>query len=342
MKKRSLIFLLLFALALGGVVWLAPRLLGASAVAVAKPVRGPAVQAVYATGTVEATVMMPIAPRVAARLVELSADEGSEVTKGQTLARLEDDDLKGGLKQLEAQETLARTEFERNETLLGQSAISQSEYDRAKSAWESARAAVARARAELGFMRLQAPAEGRIIRRDGEVGQLIAANQPVFWLSCCAPLRISAEVDEEDIALVRPGQKVLIRADAFPGEVFEGRVQAITPKGDPIARSYRVRIEFSEKTPLLIGMTAENNIVARETKDALLVPSTAVSEGRVWVVENGRLARRKVGVGARGPEQTEIESGVAEGDLVVVRPDASLKEGAPARAVPVAAPKPGA
>lgn len=91
-------------------------------------------------------------------------------------------------------------------------------------------------------------------------------------------LRVSAEVDEEDIVLVRVGQKVLIRSDAFPNQIFYGRVKSITPKGDPIARSYRVRINFSENNPLLIGMTAETNIIVHEKKNALLLPVSSISE----------------------------------------------------------------
>lgn len=70
---------------------------GPGAVEVVYPVRGQAVQAVYATGTVEPTVMLPIAARTSARLVEMNADEGSDVTKGQVLGRLEDENLQKSL-----------------------------------------------------------------------------------------------------------------------------------------------------------------------------------------------------------------------------------------------------
>jgi len=147
--------------------------------------------------------------------------------------------------------------------LAGRQVVARTAYDRAKADWEKARAAAAQAAALAGYLQLVAPADGTIIRRDGEIGQMIGANQTVFWLSCCAPLRISAEVDEEDIAQVRPGQEVLIRSDAYPGRLFHGKVQAVTPKGDPVARSYRVRISLTADTPLMIGMTTETNIVLR-------------------------------------------------------------------------------
>jgi multidrug efflux pump subunit AcrA (membrane-fusion protein) len=85
-------------------------------------------------------------------------------------------------------------------------------------------------------------------------------------------------VDEEDIAQVRPGQEVLIRADALAGQTFRGQVLAVTPKGDPVARSYRVRISLPADTPLMIGMTTETNIVLRRSDNALLVSVGAVQQ----------------------------------------------------------------
>jgi RND family efflux transporter MFP subunit len=258
----------------------------------------------------------------------LKVDEGSKVTKDQVLAQLEDDDLRHTLDQLRTREALAKKEYERNSALFRQKAVSAEIFDRSKSDWLAATAATYATEAQLGYLKLLAPADGTIIRRDGEVGQLIAANQSVFWLSCCAPLRISAEVDEEDIADVQPGQKVLIKADAFPGKIMNGTVQAITPKGDPVARSYRVRIGFSVDAPLMIGMTAETNIITREVKNALLVPADAVQGNKLWVVRDGQLKHIPVSVGAKGATQTEIIEGVTNEDSIVSKPTSMLAEGA--------------
>ena len=301
--------------------------LGPEEVEVIRPHRGLAVLAVYATGTVESPVMLPIAPRLSARLKELYFDEGDTVKKDQLLARMEDEVLLQTIRELRANEAFLEHEFKRKESLLKQRVISKAELDRARTELAVAEAAVAKAVAESDFMKLLAPADGRIIRRDGEIGELIPANQAVFWLSCCTSLRISAEVDEEDIALVQPGQKVLIRADAFPDRVYEGSVQSITPKGDPVSRSYRVRIGFSEEAPLMIGMTAETNIIIRETAEALLLPSSAVTQGSVWLAEGDKLVKRKVTVGARGLKETEILSGLEADDAILLKPGAELEEG---------------
>jgi len=314
-------------IALAAALWLIVGRLWGAPLETVHPVRGRAVQAVYATGTVEATVMMPIAARSPARLMQLNVDEGSQVSAGETLAQLEDEDLQRTLDQLQAQERLAKAEYERNVSLARRKVVSRDAFDRARSNWDAAKAAVAKATAEANFMKLVAPADGDIIRRDGEIGQMIPANQPIFWLACCAPLRISTEVDEEDIARVAPGQVVLIRADAFPGQIFRGTVQTITPKGDPVSRSYRVRVGFAGDTPLKIGMTAETNIIIRESENALLLPASTVQDEKIWRVEDGHLAHAPVSIGARGPQQIEILDGVKLNDLVVVRPDGKLVEG---------------
>ncbi len=300
----------------------------AAVVETVHPVRGPAVQSVYGTGTVEATIMLPIAARSTARLMALNADEGASVIKGQVLAQLEDEDLQHNLNELTAQAEFTASDYQRKEGLAAKGFETKASLDQARSARDAAAAAVARAQTEIGFMKLTAPADGLVIKRDGEIGQLIPANQPILWISCCAPLRISAEIDEEDIGDIKIDQPVLIRADAFPGKIFHGKVQSITPKGDPVTRSYRVRVGFTEDTPLQIGMTAETNIIISETKNALLLPNSAIGMGnKIWLVKGNNLIPQTIQTGAKGPEQTEIRQGVAEKDFVVLKPDEKFRAG---------------
>jgi RND family efflux transporter MFP subunit len=300
---------------------------GPIAVSVTAPTRGPAVDAIYATGTVEPTVMLPIAPRVAGRVIELNADEGRRVRKGEVLARLDDADLASTVEELEARARYAQSQYERAENLVRQGFMAKSELDRTHADLDAAVAAVRRAKSLRDYMALSAPADGLIIRRDGEIGQFIPAGQAVFYLSCCAPLRVTAEVDEEDIARVRVGQKVVLRADALPGQLLDGSVSEITPKGDPIARSYRVRIKLADPSQLKVGMTVDANLIVAERANALLVPATAVQNNAVWVVDEGRLRRRAVRVGVTGSGRTEIVEGLAPDARIVDAPPPDLREG---------------
>lgn len=290
------------------------------------PVRGLAVQAVYATGTVEPVVMLPVAPRMSSRLKALLVDEGQPVQKGEILARLEDTDIRKELEEAQIRVDFAQKAYDRKAPLVENGAVSHQSFDQAEAELESAKAVVEKITANLSYMTLFAPDEGMVIRRDGEIGEFIAAGQPVFWLGS-GGMRVITEVDEEDIALIAPGQKAFISADAFPGQVFEGQVQTITPKGDPVARSYRVRITLSADTELMIGMTAEANIVTRENNNALLIPASAIQNEAVWVVKAGELQSRKVKLDAQNLDTVEVLEGLSESDLIVKNPSEDLKEG---------------
>jgi RND family efflux transporter MFP subunit len=180
-------------------------------------------------------------------------------------------------------------------------------------------------------MTLVAPTDGHVIKRDGEIGELIAPTQALFWISSSSALRISTDVDEEDVARVQAGQDVLIRADAFPGQIFKGKVESITPKGDPVARTYRVRIHLNELTPLMIGMTAETNIIIHQNPNALLVPNGSIVGSKVWLIKDGTLESRQVRVGSKGTSDSEVISGLSETDVIVLNPSGSLREGSRAR-----------
>ena len=304
--------------------------------AVATATRGPAIDAVYATGIVEPSLEVRIAPRVAGRLRALLVDEGAEVRVGEPLARLEDADLRAATAELESRAAYAKSQFERLSELRQSGLISLDALERARADLEAAQAALSRSREQLAFMTLRAPMAGVVIRRDGEIGDLIPVNQVLFYFASLDPPRINADVDEEDLPRLQVGQRALIRADAFPGEIFEGEVTEITPRGDPISRSYRVRISLSADTPLVIGMTADVNIIIAERNEVLLIPTSALqvdgTDNFVWLLEGERVVRRAVSVGVRSPERVEIMEGLRDTDVFAIRPPDDLNESVTVRA----------
>jgi RND family efflux transporter MFP subunit len=320
--KKALIVLILLAAA-GAAFWFFNPAKTHDVKAV-RAVHAPAVQAVYATGTVEASLMIPIAPKIAARLMTLNVDEGSQVKAGEILAQLEDTDLQQAVVDAQAKLDLAGKDLARAQKLGRTGAISKEALDQAQATSDSAKAALERAKAELGYLQLVAPQDGTIIRRDGEIGELITTGTPVFWINGGDNIRIETEVDEEDVGLVKPGQKVLISADAFPGQIFNGHVISITPKGDPVARSYRVRVGFDGNAPLMIGMTAETNIITQEKDSVILVPLTAVKDGKIIKVTGGKAQEIAVKTDIKTPQAIEITEGISEGDTVIQSYDTSL------------------
>lgn len=327
MNKKTLIFLFIsgcLGLTLVISLWVFP-----TPVPVLSPHEGQAIEAVYATGTVEPTIMVPIAPRTAAHLIELSAIEGQVVKQGDVLARLEDSEQQAAISDLTARLVFAESDFARKEQLLKTRSVSRDVLEQAKSEVDSLSAQLEKAKAQASYFRLISPADGMIIKRDGEIGELISSGQPVFYMSCCAPLRITAEVDEEDVPQVAIGQEVLIQSDAFPDKVYHGKIAGITPKGDPVARSYRVRISFDDPNhPFMIGMTVETNIIIQKIEKALLIPATAIAKkNKVQVVHDGVLKDLTIVPGIQNGEDIQIISGLAKTDQIVVPFDQNLKDG---------------
>jgi RND family efflux transporter MFP subunit len=335
-RRRLLLpFLAVVAALAGGWWWFRAPV----PVTVAPAAPGPAIEAVYATGSVEPVHWARVGPALRARLTAVLVEEGERVAEGQPVARLDDRQARALAEEAEARARFAVEDLNRTRALVARDITARATLERAE---RDARAA--RATAEMSVHRLddyvvRAPTAGVVLRRDAEVGEMVDTPAALFWIGEPKPLRVTAEVDEEDIARIAPGQRVLIRADAFAGRVMAGQVAQITPKGDTLRKAYRVRISLPEDTPLLIGMTVEANIVLRETPDALLVPASAVvvtpgegaRRGHVWVLRDGALARREVMVGVQGARATEIRGGLAPGEVVVTDPRPALREGQAAR-----------
>ena len=220
-------------------------------------VRGPAVQAVYATGVVEPVHWAKVAPTIVELIAEVIKRDGDAVKRGDILARLDDREAKAKLARLQAAAKFTKEELERYEELARRNIASRQIFERARRDYIQAISAVAAGKERLNDYVLVSPLDGIVLRHDGEVGETVKPGDIVFWVGKRLPLRIIAEVDEEDIPLVRPGQEALLTADAFAKLVFGGQVKEITPKGDPINKNYRVRITIPDNTPLQIGMTTE-------------------------------------------------------------------------------------
>jgi RND family efflux transporter MFP subunit len=186
---------------------------------------------------------------------------------------------------------------------------------------------------KLDDFTITAPMDGVVLRRDGEIGEIAETGQILFRVGVPKPLQVVAEVNEEDIPRVAVDQTVLLRTDAFLGRRLEGKVHEITPMGDAVAKTYRIRIALPDDTPLHVGMSVEANVVTREKKDALLVPADALQGQQVLVVEGNRVRRRAVEVGIRGARSVEILSGLREGERIASPAPADLAEGSRVRVV---------
>lgn len=295
--------------------------------------RGTAVEIVYATGGVEPVRWAKVASLIRDRIVEICDCEGREVAKGDVLARLDDREAQAQLQELRAREEFLKRELERVTELHSRGAASIQAFERASMDLRQVQALIAVQVERINEYTIVSPMDGIVLRRDGQVGEIVEVGQVIFRVGEPKPLQVVAEVNEEDIPRVRVGQAVLLRTDAFPDQRLDGQVREITPMGDVLAKTYRIKIALPDDTPLLPGMSVEANIVTREKPNALLIPADAVQGNSVFLIEGARVRRREVKIGIRGTRQVEILSGLEEGDRVASAVTTELRDGTRVRVI---------
>ncbi|WP_157014621.1 efflux RND transporter periplasmic adaptor subunit [Mesorhizobium xinjiangense] len=322
---RILIAAFVLAGAAAGGYWYVTR---PAAVATVTPTRGEAAAIVYAAGVVEPRTWAKVTSLVRERIVSICGCEGSRIEKGDELARLDDTEAQAVLTELKARHRLAVDDRDRIALLVERNVVNTTQLDRAQSEVNQIEALIAGQAARLENHILRAPSDGVVLRQDAEVGEIAEPGTALYWVGRLRPLIVVAEVNEEDIPRVEVGQTAHLTSDAFPSRTLEAQVDSITPKGDPVSKTYRVKLRLPDDTPLMIGMSVDANIVTRLVEDALLVPSPALRDGKLFVIENGRAARRAVETGIRGTVNTQILSGLGDDARIVSPYPEELADGA--------------
>lgn len=290
---------------------------GGSGTDTVKVFRGEAMRAVYATGVVEPVLWARLGPAKTGRVMKILRDEGDSVQGGEAVAQMDINVVQARLREAGARLEFLRKDLARKQALLRDGAISQRQFDDVSREFEEVQAQAEALTREISDLTITAPISGTVLRRDVELGETVQAGEPVFWVGQFSPLRITADVDEEDIGQVKTGQEALIKADAFPGEVQKGTVGALTPKGDPVNKIFRVRLALPEDTKLKVSMTVEVNIVTDRVPDALLIPAAAERDGKVWKIVRGSAAEMPVAIGVRGEREIQVLDGLREGDEIL-------------------------
>jgi|SRR5271166_966284 len=343
--RRKALAVLAIAAALAAAIGLGQRAdWGAPTVRLTHAARGPAIQAVYATGVVEAVDFARFGATVAGRVSDVLVDEGARVRKGDILARMDDRQPLARLDDARARLRMAEADIARAQALMNKGVLAIQSLERAQQERDQAAAAVALLARQLEDYTIASPLDGVVMKRNVEPGETVAANTTLFEVASTARKRIAADVDERDIAGVRMGAKLAAHADGFPDEVFQAKVTNIRRQGDASSRTFRVEADHPQDTKLMIGMTVDVDIVTAERTDALLVPASAVGHGPstggrpgaafVVVIENGRARRAEVETGAVGQSKVEIRSGLAERDAIALDAPESLRDGQSVRVAP--------
>ena len=328
-NRRLYIIAAIVILAAAAAVWW--RYGQAPQVAAVAVTRGTAVEIVYATGGVEPVRWAKVASLLRDRIVDICDCEGKTVAKGDVLVRLDDREVQAQLRELKAREEFLKREMSRVSELIGRGTATTQAFERASMDLQQVQAQIMVQLEKINDYTILAPMDGVVLRRDGEIGEIAEAGQILFRVGVPYPLQVVAEVNEEDIPRVALKQTVLFRTDAFPDRKLQGEVREITPMGDVVAKTYRIKVALPDDTSLKPGMSVEANIVTQERPGALLVPAVALQGNAVLVIDGNRLRKRQVKIGIRGTSAVEVLSGLNESERVVSPAATTLKDGARVR-----------
>jgi RND family efflux transporter MFP subunit len=301
------------------------------------------------TGTLRPRAQVQLVAEVAARLVRVVRDEGSKVAAGETVALLDEMDYrlshersKAALAVAQANRAHAEAEKERADNLLKTGGITDKDHLSAQVALQVADASLAQARAEEAIAaqqrartRVVAPFTGRVARRLADPGAMLASGTPIFTLVDDAVLDFRASVPSTDWAKVKVGAFAAVTVDGVRG-IHTGQVARVTPLVEERTRSFEVVVEVPGEKDLVGGLFARAAVRVGTTKQALVVPPSALvrdgarpDEAQAFVVVAGKAERRAVGLGVETADGVQVTKGLSASDVVVLDPPSTLGSGTP-------------
>jgi len=303
-----------------------------------------------AVGTLKAASRSVISAKVLARIDEITVTAGDQVTAGDTLIRLDSQELEAKLKQVEqaqvaavATRTEAETNYERTKSLFERRTASQAEFDGATRRLEVARAevlqseqAVTEATVLLSYTTIEAPKSGRIVDRLAEPGDTARPGEPILVLYDAASLRLEAPVLEHLAVKLRSGDKLNVYMDALERE-FESTIDEIVPQADAPSRSFLVKASIPRSDDLFEGMFGRLRIPAGQRRHLCLATEAILKVGQLEFVEvvtpDEHIEKRFIKTGRLGmPGRIEVLSGLKVGERIVLHPaddvDAAATDGA--------------
>lgn len=295
-------------------------------------------------GTLRAVRGADLAPEVSGVVSAIHFRSGEEVKAGAPLVQLNAAADLAQLESLRAGAELAELTYRRDQSQLKVQAVSQASVDADAANLKVAKARVAEQQALVDKKNVRAPFAGRLGLRAVDLGQYVAPGTKLVTLQALDPVYVDFSVPQSGLAGIRTGLKVSAKADALPGERFEGTIDAIDAKVDPATRNVQVRASLSNpRHQLLPGMFVTVAVDTGSAERRLTLPQTAISfnpyGNTVYVIEekgkgpDGKprliATQRFVTTGATRGDQVAILSGVKEGETVVTAGLLKLRNGVP-------------
>ncbi len=347
--KKGIVIILVVVLVIGLLAFLRPKPAnpGAQKKDMGKGMNAPSPVNVYVltpktlenkiqvSGTVLANEEVDLRPEASGKVTNISFKEGSQVSKGDLLLKINDLDLQAQLMKLEYQKKLSEENEFRLHKLLEVQALSQQEYDQAMNQLNTIKADVQLAKAQIAKTEIRAPFDGTIGLKYVSEGSFVSPTTQIASLQDINPVKIDFSIPEKYMSDVQKGDLIEF---SVPGsnETFKGTVYAIEAKIDPLTRTAHIRAIYENTDHKVYpGSYAAVQLIMKEINNALMIPTQALipelKGQKVFLCKNGKAFSQKVEIGLRTENEVQVIKGIAAGDSVITTGIMQLKPDAPVK-----------
>ncbi len=277
-----------------------------------------------AEALVEAVQQAEVGAQVAGRVLEVKADAGKSVRKGELLMRIDAREAEEAARAAAAQYANARLNYERSKTLKDQKFLSQAAVDKARADFDAASANRAAAGASQSHASILSPITGIVARRHAELGDMATPGKPLFTIYEPAGLRVTASVPQYRLKEMRSVKTARVE---FPelGKWVDATSVTLLPTADAMTHVSQVRVNLPPMTEAMPGMFARVHFVVGQAEKLTVPAAAVVRRGEVAAVyvqaADGQLGLRQLRLGdAVGQGEIEVLAGLVSGDKVVIDP----------------------
>jgi len=266
------------------------------------------------------------------RVVKVLVEEGSAVKKGQTLAIINTETLNIDLETAQAAYLNAKRDLERFENAFATGGVTKQQLDQQRLNYENARARVNQAKIRVGDAYIKSSINGVVNKKFIEPGAVVAPGTQLFEIVNVAQLKLKVNVNEAQVALLKVGDKVKVKASVLPDKTFTGRISFIAVKADQ-ALNFPVEIEIDNPgNALKAGMYATAYFDFPGLAPVLVAPRSAfvggVNSNEVFVMKaDSTVVLQKVVSGKILGDQVEILDGLQEHDVIITSGQINLTNG---------------
>jgi membrane fusion protein, multidrug efflux system len=286
---------------------------------------------IVTTGTLMANEEVELRSEISGRITDVSFQEGTKVTKGQLLVKINDRELKAQLKQNEVAEKQAIDEDQRGQRLLDIKGISQEEYDKIKNALQTVQAEKEALQSQIDETEIMAPFNGIIGLRHVSEGGYVTPDMLIATMQELDPMKVEFSVPEKYAGQIKNGTEIAVQVGDSPDQ-HKGVVYALESKIDLDTRTIKARAKIpNPDNGLIPGSFAKVEITLSERPDAIVIPSEAVvpeiNGEKVYVCVNGKANAVAIKSGIRTEDGVEIIEGLAPSDTLIISGLLQLADG---------------